>query len=208
MNQTLTLYFIGSFVSLFSIVNPIMAAPVFVSLTEQMPVAERKQLAWRAAQYTFWILLVFFLTGSLILSFYGISLHALKIGGGLMILTSAFSMLNKKERLLPEEHQEASEKDDLAFSPIAMPLLSGPGAIAVIIGMTADAASPLHYGIIVLILLLLSTLCYWVFVLSERIVSRLGQTLVKSITRIMGFILLCVGVQFMVNGITGVIQDL
>ncbi len=201
----LLLYFTGALVSLFSIVNPLLAAPAFVSLTAGNTSPERHYLARRAALNVFGILLLFFISGSLILTFFGISINALRIGGGLMILTSAFGMINKKERLEPEEKREAEEKDDIAFSPLAMPLMSGPGAIAVIIGLASDASSVFHYVAIFLVIALVSLACFLTLFVSEAVVNKLGKTLVKAFTRIMGFILLCVGVQYIVNGVEGIV---
>lgn len=197
---------VGSFVSLFSIVNPVMAAPIFVSLTESMTADEKRMLAKKATINVSMILLIFFLMGSFILNLFGISINALRIAGGLMILTSAFNMLNKKERLLPEEKEEAVDRDDMAFSPLAMPILSGPGAIAVIIGMTADVKVWLDYGVIIAIILLVAMMCYAVMRLADPIVNRCGRTMVKSFTRMMGFILLCVGVQMIASGVQAFLQ--
>jgi multiple antibiotic resistance protein len=197
----LLFFFIGSLVSLFSIVNPLLAAPVFVSLTQEDSVEEQRLTAKRASISVFWILVSFFVAGSLILSFFGISIDALRISGGLMILGSAYSMLEKKSRLQPEEEKEAEDKEDIAFSPIAMPLLSGPGAIAVIIGMTTDAKEWYYYPIIFLVISLVSFSCYWALRVSGKIVEKLGETMVKAFTRIMGFLLLCIGIQYIVNGV-------
>ncbi len=205
--MNLGLFFLGSFVSLFSIVNPLLAAPVFVSLTERENDIQKRILARRASIFVFGILLVFFLAGTLILNFYGISIHALRIAGGLMILGSAYNMLEKKERLQPEEEKEAEERDDIAFAPLAMPLMSGPGAIAVIIGMTTDAKSWMYYPVIFLVLVLVCLCCYWTLRISGSIVDRLGRTLVKAFTRIMGFLLLCIGVQYIVNGIRPILAE-
>lgn len=208
MLNELLLFFIGSFVSLFSIVDPLLAAPVFVSLTQHDTEEERKTLARRASFFVFWILLSFLLAGTLILGFFGISIDALRIAGGLMILGSAFSMLEKKNRLQPEEEKEAEEKEDIAFSPLAMPLLSGPGAIAVIIGMTTSAKSLAYYPVIFLVIVLVCLSCYWTLRVSGKIVARLGETMVKAFTRIMGFLLLCIGVQYIVNGITPILKGI
>lgn len=197
----LALFFVGTLVSLFSIVDPLMAVPVFVSATQHDTPAQRTLLARRAATFVLCILLVFFISGSLILKFFGISIDALRIAGGLMILSSAYGMLNQKSRLQPEEEREAEEKEDIAFSPMAMPLLSGPGAIAVIIGLTSDAKTVWHYLSIILVIFIVSQACFWVLRIAPQILEKLGPTMVKAFTRIMGFILLCVGVQFIVNGV-------
>lgn len=200
------LFALGSFVSLFSIVDPLLAVPVFAGLTQQYNDRQRFETARRSAWFVFGILVVFLIAGGLILKFFGISLEGLRIAGGLMIIGSAVEMLQKKDRLNPDEAQESLEKEDIAFSPLAMPILSGPGAIAVIIGMTADAHSWLHYPIIFAVIALVSYLCFWAMRLSPVIVSKLGNTMMKSFTRIMGFLLLCVGVQYIVNGVVPLLK--
>ncbi|MBI3591740.1 MAG: MarC family NAAT transporter [Candidatus Melainabacteria bacterium] len=201
MSNELLLFFAGSFVSLFSMVDPLLAVPVFVSLTEKYSSKKRMQIAKQASIYVLGVLLVFFVAGGLILKFFGISLEGLRIAGGLMIIGSAIEMLQKKDRLLPVEQQESEEKEDIAFSPLAMPILSGPGAIAVMIGMTTDAKSWLHYSIILIIICLVAFLCYVFLRLAHTITQKMGTTMMKSFNRIMGFILLCIGVQYIVNGV-------
>jgi multiple antibiotic resistance protein len=208
----LFLFFIGTFISLFSIVDPLMAAPLFVTLTEGHTAAQRNQVARRASLFSFAILSIFFITGSLILNFFQISIDALRIAGGLMILSSAYGMLNKQESLNAEEENEAKTKahthDDIAFSPLAMPILSGPGAIAVIIGMTTNAGgSILKYLVILLAIMTVSLSSYITMKISDTIMQRMGPTIVKAFTRIMGFILLCVGVQFIVNGVSPILYQ-
>src|SRR3990167_3861280 len=103
MSNEYLLFFIGSFVSLFSIVDPLLAVPVFVSLTEKYSPKKRAEVANQACIYVLAILLVFFIAGGLILKFFGISLEGLRIAGGLMIIASSIEMLQKKDRLLPQE---------------------------------------------------------------------------------------------------------
>jgi multiple antibiotic resistance protein len=212
MDHTVTfndwlLFFVGTFISLFSIVDPLMAAPLFVTLTDGELPAEREKLARRASSYAFAILVLFFVTGSLILNFFQISIDALRIAGGLMILASAYGMLGQKESLDADEQKEATTKEDVAFSPLAMPILSGPGAIAVIIGMTTNAGGfGTKYLLILLAILAVCISSYWTLCISDKIMQRLGSTMVKSFTRIMGFILLCIGVQFIVNGVVPILK--
>lgn len=201
-------FFIGTFVSMISIVDPLMAIPLFLSLTGDDTKEQKKQVAYDASLYTFGILMLFFVAGTLILNIFGISINALKIAGGLMILMSAFNMLEKKDRLLPEEQEEARTKEDVAFSPIAMPMLSGPGAIAVLIGLTADAHTLLHYLAIFLVLIIVAVLCYVCMILADTLTAKVGNTMLKAFTRIMGFILLCVGIQFIVNGVTPILEGI
>jgi multiple antibiotic resistance protein len=206
----LLMFFVGTFISLFAIVDPLMAAPLFVTLTDGRSAKERNAVARRASLFSFAILSIFFVTGSLILNFFQISIDALRIAGGLMILSSAYGMLNKEESLAPDEQKEAEVKavthEDIAFSPLAMPILSGPGAIAVIIGMATNAGGkPLNYLLILLAIMTVAFSSYVTMRVSDTIMSRMGPTIVKAFTRIMGFILLCVGVQFIVNGVAPIL---
>ena len=201
MSNEYLLFFVGSFVSLFSIVDPLLAVPVFVSLTEKYSPQKRIQIAEQASIYALGVMLMFFIAGGLILKFFGISLEGLRIAGGLMIIASAVEMLQKKERLLPKEQDESEAKDDISFSPLAMPLLSGPGSIAVIIGMTTDAKTWLYYPVILFTIILVAILCYIFLRLAPMISQKMGSTAMSSFNRIMGFILLCIGVQYIVNGV-------
>lgn len=187
-----------------------MAAPLFVTLTDGETPKQREFLARRSSAYAFIILSLFFVTGSLVLNFFQISIDALRIAGGLMILSTAYGMVNKKESLRPDEEQEARVKvtthEDIAFSPLAMPILSGPGAIAVIIGMTTNAGGfGIKYLLILFAILAVCVSSYITMRISDKIMHKMGPTMVRSFTRIMGFILLCIGVQFMVNGVVPIL---
>ena len=116
---------------------------------------------------------------------------------------------NKENESLSDEQLESVEKDDIAFSPLAMPILSGPGAIAVMIGMATDAKEDwFRYVIIVTVIALVSYSCYIFMRLAPQITQRMGTTMVKSFTRIMGFLLLCIGVQYIVNGVTPLLKSI
>ena len=183
-NSELIHFFTGTFVSIVSMVDPLMAIPVFITLTGDETTERRNEIAREASMNVFGILTLFFLAGTLILNIFGISINALKIAGGLMILMTASSMLEKKERLLSEEKEEARSREDIAFSPLAMPLLSGPGAIAVIIGLTVEAKDIAHYLIIFLVMVIVCYLCYLCMKLAEPITKKLGNTLLKAFSRI------------------------
>ena len=134
--------FIAVLASLFSVVNPIGAVPVFLALTPHYSPAERSRTALYTSLYFAMILLVFFWAGTGILSFFGLSINAMRIAGGLVILNSGYSLLNGKfseSRAIDDKvEDEALHKNDISFSPLAMPLLSGPGSISLLIGLFAE----------------------------------------------------------------------
>jgi multiple antibiotic resistance protein len=133
---------IGTFTSLFSIVNPLNATPVFLALTEKDNEATKIRIAKKTSVYMFGVLIVFFLAGSYIMEFFGLSLPGIRIAGGLMLASSAFGMLNPETRgqkVTKEEVAEGTEKDDPSFTPLAMPLLSGPGSIPTVLAFATNS---------------------------------------------------------------------
>jgi multiple antibiotic resistance protein len=198
-----------TFGALLPIANPFSTAPVFVAITQQMSHAHRWQQARMAAIYMAVVLLVSLLAGALILEFFGISLPALRIAGGLVIARIGFSMLNPEpEEKLPEEDQkEALDKRDIAFTPIAMPMLSGPGSIAVTISMATSVERQIDYVAVGIGILIVAFLSWLVLRSSTQIVDFLGSTGVNVLTRLMGLILVCIGIQFIATGIFELVTD-
>ena len=196
-----------TFGALLPIANPFSTAPIFVAITRQMSHARRWQQARMASIYMAVVLLVSLLAGALILEMFGISLPALRIAGGLVIARIGFSMLNPEpEEKLPEEDQkEALDKRDVAFTPLAMPMLSGPGSIAVTISMATAVERPIDYVAVGIGILIVAFLSWLVLRSSTRIVEFLGSTGVNVLTRLMGLILVCIGVQFIATGISELI---
>ncbi len=195
---------LGYFIAIFAIVNPITAMPVFLVLTEGNTAAERNRQAMKAAFFMIGILISFLLGGTYIVSFFGISMEGIRIAGGIMIMSWAFSLLNPKEggrKLDRASENEAREKPDISFSPLAMPLLSGPGSIAVVMSFASQELSITNYILIIAAIVLTALGAYVVLRLAPKIVSVLGKTGMNGFTRMMGFIALCIGVQFIINGI-------
>src|SRR5579863_3766541 len=128
---------ITAFVALFPIVNPLGGLAVFFALTSDDSEARRNAAAARTAFYVIAILIAFALGGSFVLEFFGISLSALRIAGGLIVAHTAWAMVTATSRLTPAENAEASDKDDIAFTPMAMPMLAGPGSIGVVMALAA-----------------------------------------------------------------------
>ncbi len=148
------------------------------------------------------VLVTFLLLGSLIMNFFGISIPGLRIAGGLIVSRIGFGMLNSKsENEMSEESQEeAARKVDIAFTPLAMPMLSGPGCIAVTIGMATEANGVGEILAIVAGIGLVAFVSWLVLRSATRVVRALGATGMNAMGRIMGFLLVCVGIQFIVDG--------
>src|SRR5271155_5107422 len=129
-----------AFVAILPVVNPFSKPPIFLSITEGWTLEERRAEALKASIYAFIILIVSLLAGTFILEFFSISLPALQIAGGLLIARTAFQMLNPQTQhhQTPAEEHDAKQREDVSFVPLAMPLLSGPGSMAVMINLATE----------------------------------------------------------------------
>jgi multiple antibiotic resistance protein len=195
----------ASFTSLFSVVNPLAAMPIFLSLTERFSEKERIKTAKKASIFMLGVLITFLLIGTFILSFFGISLAGIRIAGGLIIMRAAYSMLNPEtggRKLTDEDEAAAMEKEDISFSPLALPLLSGPGSIAVVIGFATQADGITDYLVHGVSVLLISVITYGLLRLAPVSARYIGPTGLNIMTRLMGFIALAISVQFILSGIS------
>lgn len=202
--------FLGGILGILPIINPLSAAPTFLSITTGDTKARRVEQARKACIYVAMILIGALLFGSFMMNFFGISIPGLRIAGGIVVAGIGMRMLG--ERLVDPkrsdtDHQEALAKSDISFSPLAMPILSGPGSIGVTIGFASLATSWLDYVAIILAIVVTAVVCYIVLLLAIRMNGILGPTGITALTQIMGLVLLCMGVQFIVNGVTGIATD-
>lgn len=186
--------------ALLPITNPVGALAAYAGLSGELDPAEVRRQATRTGIYVFAILAVFTLFGSLVLSAFGITLGALQIAGGLVVGHSGFGMLASSPRLNKDEHAEAQAKTDISFSPMALPLIAGPGAIGVCIALTArhhDWSDRLGIVISAAIIsaIIIVTLRY-----GTPLIDKIGTTGIGALTRILGFLILAIGVELTVHG--------
>jgi multiple antibiotic resistance protein len=199
---------LATIVALLPITNPVSTAAVFMSITSGDTTENRRKQALKGALYAFAILIVFLITGTLIMEFFGISIPGLRIAGGIMVIRVAFSMLKDDGMQIQENTKnEALHKRDVSFTPLAMPSLSGPGAIAVTIGLSAGTDRWIDYTAIVLGIMIVVAVAFLTLRASGKILKFFGQTGIDALSKIMGFLLLCVGIQFLINGIVEIIAD-
>ena len=187
--------------ALFPIVNPFGAVPLFFSLTANMSAAQRRNTAVRTAAYVITILVVFLFFGRFVLIFFGISLPVLRIAGGLIVANTAWGMVTGNGRMTAAETDEAATKADISLTPMAMPMLSGPGSIGVVMGLAADANSLFSYLGMVLGIIALGLVVYLFLGLGGPLVKRLGPGAAGAINRIFGFLLLAIAVQLVWDGV-------
>jgi len=205
-------YILSTLAALLPIVNPISAAPMVVSITTGLTDTERTHQIRRACIYMFFILTAFLVAGGLIMTFLGISIPGLRIAGGLVISFIGFRMLfPDQQAMTAPEKAEAITKHDISFTPLAMPSLAGPGSIAVVIGMSTTAQQSSHvilrHLLIAVGIAITAIICFVVLRAATKLAKLLGTNGVNAVARVMGFLLICIGVQFVINGVLDIVQS-
>ena len=205
---------LGSFLSLITIINPPATLPLFSALSADMSPRDARHMASRASLYCLAILLVSLFAGSLILKAFGISYGALRVAGGLVVALLGHGMLygehiGRKDGSQPEqETDKAPHYGNAAFFPLALPGITGPGTIAVVIGISTEirelsgfGKEATAYAATVAAMFAVCVIEWLMLRSAHRITARLGQGGIEVLTRLMGFLLICVGVQFIASGV-------
>jgi multiple antibiotic resistance protein len=198
---------IATFAALLPIINPFSTAPLFLSLTNGYSEEERASQARQGVIYMVIILLVSLIGGSFIMNFFGLSLPGMRIAGGILVCGVGMRMLSPKDDFdhTEAETNEAKIKKDISFTPLAMPSLSGPGAISVVIGMSSLAHRLIDFSYIAIGILLVALVVFVVLRFASRLVKYLGVNGLHAMTKIMGFLILCVGIQFIIHGVLDIL---
>ena len=191
----------ATFLALFPIVDPFGGIPIFFTMTASWSPRDRIRTACKTGIWVFLILVTFLFFGRFVLGFFGISLPVLKIAGGLIVANTAWIMVTSTARITPAETHEAESKDDISLTPLAMPLMSGPGAIGVVMALAAHVDNAAAYiGMVIGIAgIALSVILF--FVMGGPLVRRLGPSAVGAINKIFGFLILAIAVQLVWNGV-------
>jgi len=190
---------------LVSVVNPIGVIPIFISLTINRTPADRKHTAIVCASSVAIVLFMSLLAGEPILHFFGIGLPAFRVAGGLVVMLMAISMLFAREdrsRHTPEERAESYEKESIGVVPLAIPLLSGPGAISTIIVYEHAGHSLSHFVLVGVVILSVACLVLISLLSAPKIAEAMGPIGMNVVTRVMGLILASIAVEFMAKGIS------
>ncbi len=199
MNSSLLTFSLTVFTGFFAIMNPIANTPIFLGLVEGQTDAAKKQIARTATITAFIIVASFVIVGKYLFDLFGITIPAFKITGGILLFYVGFEMLQSKTSKI--HHQEHVEVDDgVAVSPLAIPILAGPGTIVTAMNNVTNA-NYIHIAIVIVIFAVMIYLTYLAFSLSERIVEKIGQNLITVIGKIMGLILAIMGTGMTVEGI-------
>jgi multiple antibiotic resistance protein len=200
------------FAALFPIVNPLGGAPIFLAMTSHFSREERASLAWRVAVNSFVLLVASLATGTYVLEFFGLSVPVVQVGGGLVVSTLGWRLLQDPT---PIEQPAAAEPRDrsLAFYPLTMPLTVGPGSISVAITIGANHPDSVRSLLITVPAILIGVTLVSAAVLvayryADRLSRMIGPTGMSVLLRLSAFILLCIGVQIVWNGVSALLRTL
>ncbi len=194
------------FISLFAILDPIGMIPVIIMFTVGMSASQRNRTGRLASLTVLLILLTALFIGEPVLSFFGISINAFRLAGGLLLMIMALKMLNGTLNELPPADAGISTEESrsmLAIVPLSTPLLAGPGSISTVILDAHKAASLMHYLSMSLIILMLSVSVWLTFLIAPWVEGRMGRTGIDIFTRLMGLILASIAVEFIAGGLRG-----
>ena len=209
--QSETQFFILCLTTLFTLINPIGIAPLLVVMTERFSKDERVKIAKKGSATALITLLLFAILGSLIFSFFGITLEAFQIMGGILFFRNGLRMLDAKvgrSRTTPAEQEESQESDDIAISPIGILLIAGPGAITATMLLSSQTPQIYSYLTLGLSIMIVLTFVYVILRNGDVLMRVLGTSIMRIIQRLMGLTLLLIAIQFVINGTISVIKPL
>lgn len=196
--EDLITYAFTVFMGFFAIMNPIANTPIFISLTEHEDKESKKKIARTASITAFIIVVVFVIAGKYIFQIFGITIPAFKITGGILIFYVGFEMLMSQKSKI--HSTDSAEKSNIAISPLAIPILAGPGTIVTAMNKVTNADF-IHIGIVISIFAIMIYLTYLAFTLSDLIIKKVGENLISVIGKLMGLILAIMGTGMFTEGI-------
>jgi multiple antibiotic resistance protein len=207
--------FFSIVVGLFSLINPISILPVYISLTSDYTELNKLRTLKKTCVYIVFICLLAYFSGVYLLYFFGISIQALRVAGGLIIFRSGWQLLHlkHKQEFKGEQLKEESEhKEDISFSPLAMPLLAGPGAMSFLITLYSNRQTQSSNALwqdvsAVTAIVLVAIVIYIMFKFAPRLMLYTGKSGLDALSKVMGFIVTGVGVQMILSSLTAVVQS-
>lgn len=204
--------FVYLFFALFSVLNPIGTVPIFVGLTQDDSKKERSRISlWTSIDVCI-ILLIAYFVGQYVLAFFGITITALRITGGIIIASSGFSLLNgrfnKNKGINKKVEQEVQVRNDIALTPLAMPMLAGPGSMSLLIAFYQEHHAPDEIISSSLAILATSLVIYLILRSAHYLSKMLGTSGIVAISRIVGFLTIAIGIQYIISSILSIIRGI
>jgi MarC family membrane protein len=204
--------FLLLFAALFSVLNPIGTIPIFVGLTDGYSKSELSKTSLWTAINVFIILMITFFVGQYVLSFFGITITALRIAGGIIITNSGFSLLNgqfsKNKGINKKTEEEAQERSDIALTPLAMPMLAGPGSMSLLIAFYQEHNSTSEIIWSCIAILVVAFVIFLILRSAYYLSKLLGSSGIVAISRIVGFLTIAIGIQYIISAILSIVRGI
>ena len=198
--------------ALFSVLNPIGTVPIFVGLTQDYTKKERSRVSLWTSINVLIILTISFFIGQYVLSFFGITITALRIAGGIIIASSGFGLLNgkfsKNKGIDKKVQQDIENRNDIALTPLAMPMLAGPGSISLLIAYYQEHNTTNDILFSCLAILTVSLLIYIILRSAHYLAKYLGASGIVAISRIIGFLTIAIGIQYIISSVLSIIRGI
>tara|TARA_Y100000768_G_scaffold284273_1_gene218812 strand:- start:1261 stop:1896 length:636 start_codon:yes stop_codon:yes gene_type:complete len=199
-----------SITSLLALINPIGIIPTYIGLLGDHDSEEHKNITYRAILCAFIVLMTFSIMGNLIFNFFGITMDAFRIVGGILFMRIGLDMVESKisrTKSTPKEEKEAESKDEIAYSPLGVPLIAGPGAITSVMILSNQVNSLNEKLLFILSIVICMILTYIALIMGNRLSKKIGTTGIRIIQRLMGIILMVIAIQFIIDGLTPIIYS-
>lgn len=198
--------------AIFSVLNPIGAIPFFVGLTQDYNKSERSRVSLMTAVNVCIILLISFFLGEYVLKFFGITISALRIAGGILIASSGFGLLNanpkKRKGISKEVEEDLQTRNSIALTPLAMPMLAGPGSISLLIAFYQDHSSTIDIAASTSAIVVVSFLIFLILRSAHYLAKYLGASGIVAISRIVGFLTVAIGIQYIISAVLAIIRGI
>lgn len=195
--------------SLFTLINPLGTMPVFMSMTADLSVADRSKTAKKASIVSLITIITFAFTGQLLFNFFGISVNSFRVVGGVIFFIMGMDMLQARlGQVKIKDNEVKSYVTDISITPLAIPMICGPGAITNAIVLMEDADTLIKKIVLIVSIVLIMFLTYLILYSSSKLIKLLGQTGINVMMRIMGLIVMVIAVEFFFNGLKPIVLDI
>ncbi len=197
------------FTSFFTLINPLGTMPIFMTMTADLNEKDRTKTAKKASIVGFLTITAFAFSGNLLFNFFGISVHSFRIVGGVIFFMVGMDMLQARlGKVKIKDSEVKTYVDDISITPLAIPMICGPGAITNAIILMEDANSIVKKAILILTILFVIIITYVILYSSSRIIKLLGETGINVMMRLMGLIVMVIAVEFFFSGLKPIIMDM
>jgi multiple antibiotic resistance protein len=208
MNELLT-YGLFAFTSFLAIINPMGVTPVFLAMTSDLDVKQQRKIAFKAILTAFIVLTIFAFAGRLLFQFFGISVNGFRIAGGVIFFIMGYDMLNARLSRLKYDDQDLEKTlDDIAITPLGIPMMAGPGAITNAIVLMQDAQDISYQIVLPVAIFLVLAVTYLSLVGGGTVMKFMGETGNKIMLKLMGLIMMVIAVEFFFAGLKPIVQDM